>query len=335
MKHDKNSKKIADKPKKRRRIRWGRVFIFVIILGSMLGTFAWASYSAYVVLKDVYTNCSVFLNDFQNKKAIQTKFQNEKFNHYTNILLLGIDDDSEQHADSIMIASINHADSSVKLLSIPRDTQVQIPGQKSLDMLSNSYTYGGTQLVLRTVEEFLQIPIHHFFVIDRNAFADMIDTIGGLDIYVESDMEYTDPYADSSAIHLKQGFQRLNGDAASQYMRYCSDDLGDIGRVQRQQRLFKTFYVEMARMDKITKIPAFVQIINHQVDTSMAMLDVVKIAKNMKYLDPDLIKVEMLPGQFVNKDKKSYWQPDQVAMDQILNSMFKDETAVLTTEENN
>ena len=114
MRNDREVKDSKGSAKKRRQVRWGRIFIFLIILSAIIGTLAWASYSAYVVLKDVYTNYSMILDQFQNKKAVQTKFQNKKFNNYTNILLLGIDDGdkavegSPRRADSVILVSIHH-----------------------------------------------------------------------------------------------------------------------------------------------------------------------------------------------------------------------------------
>jgi LCP family protein required for cell wall assembly len=339
MRNDREVKDSKGSPKKRRQVRWGRIFIFLIILSTMIGTLAWASYSAYVVLKDVYTNYSMILDEFQKKKEVQTKFQNEKFNNYTNILLLGIDDGdkavegSPRRADSVILVSIHHADGSIRILSIPRDTQVSIPGRQELDTVKQSYFYGGTQLVLRTVEEFLQIPINQFIVVDSKSFIDMIDTLGGLDLYVENDMDYEDPYAQFQ-IHLKKGFQHLDGNAADQYVRYRSDELGDVGRVQRQQRFLKAFFSEMIRTDKLTKIPNCIKVVNNQVMTSFAMLDAVHLMKNLKSFSPELTKTEMLPGTLVTVSGVKYWQTNQGAMQQVLDEMFKDETNGIPTNPN-
>ncbi|MBP2633138.1 MAG: cell envelope-related transcriptional attenuator [Firmicutes bacterium] len=340
MRDDREIKDVKRNPKKRRRIRWGRIFIFVIILITFIGTLAWASYSAYVVLKDVYTNYSMILDDFQKKKEIQTKFQNEKFNNYTNILLVGIDEGdpnilgSARRADTIVVLSIQHNDGSIRLLSIPRDTQVGIPGIENLDTIKQSYAYGGTQLVLRTVEEFLQIPINQFIVMDSKAFIDIVDTVGGLDLYVENDMDYEDPEAQFQ-IHLKKGFQHLDGNAADQYVRYCSDELGDVSRVQRQQRFLKAFCEQMISTDKLVKIPNGIKVANNQVMTSITMLDAVKIMKNLKNFSPELIKTEMLPGSTVNISGMNYWKPDQEAIGKILEDMFKAESNDDSTNQNN
>ncbi len=327
MRNDREVKDSKGSPKKKRRICWGRIFIFIIILSSIIGTLAWASYSAYVVLKDVYTSYSMIFDEFQKKEEVQTKFQNEKFNNYTNVLLVGIDDGdkdiegSPRHADSVILISIHHTDGSIRILSIPCDTQVSIPGRQELDTVKQSYFYGGTQLLLRTVEEFLQIPINQFIVVDSKSFIDMMDSLGGLDLYVENDMDYEDPSAEFQ-IHLKKGFQHLDGNAADQYVRYCSDELGDVGRVQRQQRFLKAFFSEMIHTDKLTRIPNCIKVANNQVMTSFAMLDAVHLMKNLKSFSPELVKTEMLPGTLVNV---KYWQPDQVAIQQVLAAMFKDE----------
>lgn len=316
--------------KKKRRIRWGRMVIFVLFMAMFVAALGWGIYSTCVVAKDTYQSWVEILDDFQQKKQIEKNFQDEKFNQYTNILLMGIDDGDPEHlpsgrqADTMVIASIRHSDGFINFLAVPRNTKVRIPGRNPDEAINQAYYYGGAQLAVRTVEEFLQIPIHHYIVIDWKAFIELIDTLGGIHLYVENDMDYEDPYA-KLTIHLKKGYQQLNGNEAGQYVRYRSDELGDIGRVQRQQKFIKAVYAQLVQVDKITKLPEIIDIVNRSVNTSMAMLDTAQAVKNLNGFNPELVKSEMLPGQIVSADNNNYWIVDQGALVLLLESMFKAE----------
>lgn len=319
--------------KKKRRILWGRMLIFIVFIVMLVAALGLGIYNTCVVAKDTYQSWVEVVDEFQQNKQVEKNFQDEKFNQYTNVLIMGIDDgdpgnlSSGRRADTMIIASIRHTDGFIHFLAIPRNTKVSIPGRKPEEMINQAYYYGGAQLSVRTVEQFLQIPIHHYVVIDGKAFIELIDTLGGVQLYVESDMNYEDPYAQFT-IHLKKGYQHLGGHEAGQYVRYRSDELGDIGRVQRQKKFIKAIYAQLVQMDTITKLPEIIDIINRRVTTSMAMLDTAQTVKNLNGFNPELIKSEMLPGKNLSMQSDHYWIVDQGALVLLLEGMFSAENTV-------
>lgn len=318
------------RPKKKRRLRKGRFLLFLLLLTAILTAVGWGLYHACLFVRETYENYAAIWQDFRRRQHLQTKFQDERFQSFTNILILGIDDGdpdkpmSGRWADAVIFASIRHADGAIRLLSIPPDTKVSVPGHTAQKKISQSYYYGGAQLALRTVEEFLEVPINHYVAIDLRTFRDLVDTLGGVELYVEDDMDYEDPYT-GYAIHLKRGYQRLSGKAAEQYVRYRGDELGDVGRVQRQQRFLKVFYGTLLQVDAIAKLPAVADIVNRRLTTSMAVLDTAMLARHLQGLRIDSIQTEMLPGAFATEGQSSYWQADQVKLDALLERMFKNE----------
>lgn len=320
-----NSKKIAGK--KRRRVRWGRVCIFLTLLVSIFALLGWGVYHAFVAVRDTYQTYSSAFVDSPAQKPQQPKFQDKKFDSYTNILLLGIDDGDPanplmgKRADTVIMLSIDHETGFLRFLSIPGDTKVRIAGQSEEEKINRAYYYGGIQLAVRTVEDFLQAPIHHFVVLDTGAFTELVDLLGGVELYVESDMDYADAYA-GYEIHLKKGYQYLDGAKAAQYARYRSDELGDIGRVQRQQKLLKALYAKAMDFDAVVKLPEIADLIDRRVTTSMAMLDTAKVVRYLTGFHPDMVKMEMLPGYFATEDYMTYWIPDQIKSRQLLDEMF-------------
>lgn len=299
----------------KRKIRWGRVFIVLILFCLFLGGIAGAAYYTY--------------SHFTAKPAVASMppkdSRAEALRQRTNILLMGIDDgdneypDAPKRTDTMMVLSINPQDNSVQLISVPRDTRVNIPGHKGYDKVNHAFAYGGADLARRTVEVLLDVPINYYVVIDWQAFVKVIDILGGVDLYVEHDMNYEDPWADLK-IHIKKGYQHLDGQKAGEYVRFRSDELGDIGRVQRQQRFMRALSDQALQLGTILKAPSLVNAVNHYVQTDMNFITMVKVANSMKSVNKSELATEMIPGKFATINGLSYWVPDNEQVKTLFNS---------------
>lgn len=305
---------------RKRKIRWDRIFILLLLFLAAVVALAGATVYAYLSIVGNPSSVSV-------AKSV-TERPPETLKNRVNILLLGVDDkdrenpyDTARRSDTMMVASIAPEDGTVKLLSLPRDTKVTIPGRKGYDKINHAYAYGGAELARSTVEQFLQIPINYYIVIDWQAFIKVIDVLGGVDLYVEHNMNYQDPYADLD-IHIEKGYQHLDGEKAGQYVRFRSDELGDIGRVQRQQRFLKALAKQTLQVGTILKVPALVNTINQYVDTDMSVMTMVKVGNSLKSFNAGNLTAEMLPGDFATIDGLSYWIPDKEQTKQLVETMF-------------
>jgi LCP family protein required for cell wall assembly len=100
----------------------------------------------------------------------------------------------------------------------------------------------------------------------------LVNILGGVNIYVDSDMNHwdPDPYL---AIHLKKGQQKLDGADALGYVRYRGDPTADIGRTQRQQVFIKALAAEMFKAGTITKLPRLLPEIANSINTNIPMSD--------------------------------------------------------------
>ena len=127
-----------------------------------------------------------------------------------------------------------------QLVSIPRDSYVNVPGFGS-DKINAAFTYGGPQLLAQTVEEATGVGIDHYAEIGMGGLANVVDSVGGVEICVEEAI--TDPLA---GIDLAAGCQDLKGADALGYVRTRATAQGDLDRVQRQREFFA------ALLDKIT-----------------------------------------------------------------------------------
>ncbi|MEM9246406.1 MAG: LCP family protein, partial [Cyanobacteria bacterium P01_F01_bin.153] len=160
-----------------------------------------------------------------------------------NIAIIGVDHSEpgapphqqslDGRSDTLLVARLNPREKLTTVLSVPRDTLVTIPGH-GRQRINQANALGGPALVSKTLQENLgDLPIDRYVRINTLAFRELIDLLGGVEIFVPRPMEYTDR-TQGLEIQLTAGWQTITGDQAEQFVRYRGDGLGDIGRVQRQ-----------------------------------------------------------------------------------------------------
>ena len=112
----------------------------------------------------------------------------------TTVLIMGVDEreDDVGRSDTMMVAMLDPDSNRVSLISIPRDTWVS--ADSSAGRIGSLYSWGGASLIVRHVSALLGISIHQYIVIDMSTFAELIDVLGGIDIYVDKRMKYEDPW---------------------------------------------------------------------------------------------------------------------------------------------
>ena len=280
--------------RRKRKLRWGRLVCVIVLFVGIVTAGFWGAVWCY---DNLIAPPKVEVVGADSKIAADALL-----NKRINVLLLGVDDgDSEaaetepKRTDAMMLASFDPDENEVALVSMPRDTMVQIPGHRGYDKINAAYAYGGVML--------------------WRAFKESIDLIGGVDLYVDKDMYYEDPYADL-VIDIKHGYQHLNGELAGQYVRFRKDELGDIGRVQRQQKFMMALAAQIFNVDTVTKIPALFSTVDRHVETDMDTMTMVKAANSFKLFGDQNLKSCMLYGDFYDspEDGLSYWRttPEQV-----------------------
>lgn len=292
--------------RRKRRLRWGRVFALLIVMAILMTTMFWGAVWAYTHL----------INAPQANTAAATDKigKDEVLNKRINVLLLGIDDgDSEaaksepKRTDAIVVLSFDPDEHKISMISIPRDTMVRLPGHKGYDKINADYAYGGVAMAKQTVANLLRIPIHYYALVNWQGFIEVMNIIGGVDLYVDKDMHYEDPYA-NLVIDIKHGYQHLDGKRSGQYVRFRSDELGDIGRVQRQQKFLKALGLQMFSVENITKIPSIISTIQKYVETDMTTVTTLKAVRSYNILSDNKIRSGMLYGNFYDAPSgTSYW----------------------------
>ena len=198
-----------------------------------------------------------------------------------NILIVGCDEiENHGRADTIAFLSISPKTKDALILSIPRDLRVEIPGRE-MDKINHAYAFGGKELLIKTVSQFLDLPIHFYAVADFNGFVEIINELGGVEIDVEKEMHYIDN-AGGLNINLHPGKQLLDGERALQYIRFRHDKLGDLGRIKRQQQLALATIDKMMNLDTITKIPQILEDVKDYIETNIKVQDIITLSNLFK-----------------------------------------------------
>ncbi|WP_261797525.1 LytR family transcriptional regulator [Bacillus sp. COPE52] len=195
-----------------------------------------------------------------------------------SILLMGVDqeDNGTGRSDSLMLFTLNPKTKSMKITSIPRDSYTEIVGKGKKDKINHAYAFGGIDMSVKTVENFLNVPVDHYIEVNMAGFRDIVDAVGGVD--VNNDLEFT-----SRDQHFAKGNIHLNGETALKYtrMRY-EDPRGDFGRQMRQRQVIQAVIKKGASVSSLASYGDVLKAIEKNVKTSLTQEQMFEIQKNYK-----------------------------------------------------
>ena len=249
------------------------------------------------------------------------------FNKPFSILLMGIDSGGlgrteKGRSDVMMVATVNPDTQEIAVTSIPRDSYVEIPG-RGMDKINHAYAFGGPELSLQTVQNWLGIELNDYAVVDMQGLVDMIDSVVGIDIVPPESFEIDGyQFEEGKSIHL-------DGDSALAYSRERYNSGGDYARQERQRQIILSF-IDKVRQES-SDIPSMISVINSLrkfVKTNVSMIDVGKFALKHSDFNPN-IEFNQLQGQGFKKDGIYYEQIDESSLAQIKDIM----TRLLENEE--
>lgn len=227
-----------------------------------------------------------------------------------NILILGTDNRRGEQigrTDVILVVHLDRSQSKAVLLSLPRDTRVDLP-KYGWHKINDASVLGGIPLIKRTVQELLGIPVHHYILCDFKGFQQMIDSIGGITIDVEKDMVHDD--MPELAIRLKKGRQHLTGQQTLGYVRYRGDALADIGRVERQQKFLFALLDEIKRPANIVDLPSAASKLLAHTETDIPPNRLAQLLALAITANKEQIQKETLPGTPAMIRGVSFWVVD-------------------------
>ncbi|MBD2186987.1 LCP family protein [Pseudanabaena sp. FACHB-723] len=227
-------------------------------------------------------------------------------------------------SDAMLLIRFDPETQKVAVLSIPRDSRVDIKGVGRTKINFANYA-GGAALSAQTVSEVLgDIPIDRYIRFNVGGFGQLVDALGGVELYVPKRMKYQDD-SQRLYINLNAGTQFLDGNKSIQYMRFRHDDLGDIGRVQRQQAFFRAFIEQKLKPETIAKLPQVMSILKDNIDTNLSVEEILALAGYASKVDRKNVQMHMAPGRFSNPgefDNLSYWILDNRRLATIMSQSF-------------
>ncbi|MBC2064202.1 LCP family protein [Listeria welshimeri] len=229
----------------KRKARKGRIFVTILVaLLILVGVVAVIGYFQY----------QSSLKEAQNdSKLKEYKFNGVKADgDAINVLLIGSDSRGadQGRSDSLMIAHYNTKTNTPKLVSIMRDTYVDIPGHGK-NKINAAYSYGGPELVRQTIKENFGVDVEYYVVANFEGFPKIVDTLApeGIKINAEKDM------SKNIDVSIKKGEQVMDGKTLLQYARFRKDAEGDFGRIRRQQQVLEALKEQALDVGDVTKIP--------------------------------------------------------------------------------
>ena len=212
---------------------------------------------------------------------------------YRNIAIFGVDSRSDDYgrgnrSDCIIIASINNDTGDVKLISVYRDTYVNIDGH-GLDKITHAYSYGEAPLAIKTLNKNLDLNINEFVTVNFDAVSEAVDKLGGVQLNITADeIKYINGYIDETsrvtgktANHITEpGTYTVDGVQAVSYSRIRYTDGGDYKRAERMRTVIEAMFNKL-KTRNVAQISAFADSILPHVYTNITSNDIIAMVPSM------------------------------------------------------
>lgn len=196
-----------------------------------------------------------------------------------NVLLIGNDaraDEEEARSDALMIGHYNQDTNEVKLVSLMRDTYVEIP-EYGMQKINAAFFLGGPELLRKTLKLNFDVDVQYYAIVNFDGFSKIVDVIAPDGIKV--DIPY--PMSHGIGMTLEPGEQYLNGDQLLGYVRFRHDIHSDFGRVQRQQEALSKLKDEAISMNTLFNLPKLLGVVDPYIDTNVDGKTLFTIGKGM------------------------------------------------------
>ena len=286
--------------------------IFAIIFGIILVLFLAVVGMGAKLYWDVSKSMDKTYETVERSKKSQVNLNNkEPF----SVLLLGIDtgDDGrveQGRSDTTIVATVDPRDKQTTLVSLARDTYVDIPGQGKQDKLNHAYAFGGASLAMDTVENYLNIPINHYVSINMAGLKELVNAVGGIE--VNNNLTFSQDGYDFTI-----GKISLDGEQALSYsrMRY-EDPNGDYGRQERQRKVIEGIVQKVLSLNSVSNYQEILTAVSDNMKTDLSFDDMKKIALDYRSAFGK-VKQDQLQGTGFMQDGVSYQRVDEQELTRV------------------
>lgn len=260
------------------------VLTLVVILAVLLGTMFWYISNKLGKIQKV---------DIDESQLGISDEVSQNLSGYRNIAIFGVDSRSDDYgvgnrSDCIIIASINNSTGEIKLISVYRDTYVNIEGH-GLDKITHAYSYGEAPLAISTLNKNLDLNIKEFVTVNFDSVAEAVDQLGGVTIDVTSEeTKYINAYIDETSEvtgkaskHITEaGTYKMDGVQAVAYSRIRYTAGGDYKRTERMRTVIEAMLNKL-KTQSIGKINSFADVMLPKVYTNITAGDIISMLPSL------------------------------------------------------
>ena len=233
-----------------------------------------------------------------------------------NVLAMGIDErELEQgpwRTDTMLVLTLDPVTLSGGMLSIPRDLWVPIPGYEegrinTAHYIGDLYDYpgGGPVLAAKTVQYNIGVRIHHYVRINFTAFEQLVDLIGGIDVYVEeeiADSAYPDEAYGYDPLYIPAGWQHFDGETALEYARTRHSPGGDFDRAKRQQQVLLAVFEQSKRLELLPQLapraPEIWSTLQDAVVTDLSLREIISLVHLASEVEPESVRYGVIDERY-------------------------------------
>ena len=270
-----------------------------------------------------------------------------KSQDYYTVLILGRDTGGGGNTDTMLLGSYDVTNQKATVMSIPRDTMVNVSWDiKRINSVYNYYGGGdrGIQYLYKEIAQLVGFEPDYQVVVEWDAVGQIVDAMGGVWFDVPRNMNYDDPYQDLH-IHQEKGYRLLTGDDAMQVLRYRHDnDMrygypdGDLGRIKTQQAFLTAMVDQLLQIKNVTKINQFIQVFQNNVETDLSFQNILWFAQQaiLGGLSMENVEFVTMPNRTAScwsrtyHNYQSYVVPSADELLELVNTKLSPYTEVFT-----
>lgn len=284
--------------------------LLAMAAGTVFGHFYWGSDAFHkMVNEDGFSAIGGFV---RTGDPLHQWTPEEQFPNRTsmNVLILGVDHDydnrdqivktSPGRSDSIMIARVDFVNKTINALTIPRDTAVRIPGRSGIHKINAAHNFGGEELTMETIKDVFGVQPDACVTVNFEGFQQIVNAIGGIDVDVQvpkghKGLDYDDNWGNLH-IHLKPGFQHLDGYQAMGYVRMRHSDSDEM-RSKRQHDFLEAVRTKLKSPSTFMVLPKVVDKLNDNLKLNSLNRDqMFALANFARSIPRENINIKTLPS---------------------------------------
>lgn len=319
------------KNKKKKKIRWWQILLITLLVIALIfgGAFA------LIMGSIAPAGGSIKLDQLINTPK---EFQGKEL----NFLMVGIDRSSQKEGDDLNDAGVddgntdmllyvhfNNETGEMKMLQIPRDTMVttdrSVSGNYRINNIAKTQAADSNSMnmaaLCEQISNMYQLPIDGYMTIRLEMLVQLVDSFGGIELYVPQEMDY-------KGSHLDQGYQTLNGDACEFLLRTRHIyNNGDIGRLNMQRQFYSALFRRLKSIGNIWDVAKLTPAVLNYMETSLSASKLVSFAVSMLKIDSSKIMICQMPVKMAEKyNGEAVVYPARQEDADLLNQYFRENT---------